>query len=46
VLATAAVAWRVMARWPRLGAARTAALYSIGSVAAYWSWLRIAAILA
>jgi hydrogenase/urease accessory protein HupE len=46
VLAAAAVVGRVLARWPRLSAARTAALYGIGSVAAYWSWLRIAAILA
>jgi hydrogenase/urease accessory protein HupE len=38
--------WRVAARWPRLARARTALLYAIGGVAAYWSWLRIAAILA
>jgi hydrogenase/urease accessory protein HupE len=38
--------WRVTARWPQLMTARTAALYSIGSVAAYWSWLRVAAIVA
>jgi hypothetical protein len=30
-------------RW--LGRARRPALYGIGVVAAYWSWLRIAAIL-
>jgi hydrogenase/urease accessory protein HupE len=36
--------WRVARRWPRLERLRTALLYAIGSVAAYWSWLRIAAI--
>jgi hydrogenase/urease accessory protein HupE len=36
--------WRASSRWPRLARARTALLYGIGSVAAYWSWLRIAAI--
>jgi hypothetical protein len=40
----AALLWRLSARWPRLAAARTATLYAIGSVAAYWSWLRVAAI--
>jgi hydrogenase/urease accessory protein HupE len=38
--------WRITARWPQLATARTAALYGIGSVAAYWSWLRVAAIFA
>lgn len=38
--------WRATARWPQLMTARTAALYGIGSVAAYWSWLRVAAIFA
>jgi hydrogenase/urease accessory protein HupE len=38
--------WRVAARWPAAHRLRTAALYGIGSVAAYWSWLRIAAVLA
>jgi len=38
--------WRASARWPRLARARTAVLYAIGSIAAYWSWLRIAAIVA
>jgi hydrogenase/urease accessory protein HupE len=37
--------WRLSARWPQLARARTAALYGIGAVAAYWSWLRVAAIL-
>jgi hydrogenase/urease accessory protein HupE len=38
--------WRLAARWPALARARSALLYAIGSVAAYWSWLRIAAIFA
>ncbi|OWQ88973.1 hypothetical protein CDN99_15125 [Roseateles aquatilis] len=38
--------WRVAARWPRLAKLRTALLYAIGTAAAYWSWLRIAAIVA
>jgi hydrogenase/urease accessory protein HupE len=36
--------WRLCARLPRLGQARTALLYAIGSVAAYWSWLRLVTI--
>nr|WP_316639682.1 HupE/UreJ family protein [uncultured Roseateles sp.] len=36
--------WRLAARWPRLASARTAILYLIGTLAAYWSWLRVAAI--
>ena len=47
-LMTVGAAWLlvrfVVARWPALGRARVAALYGIGSVAAYWSWLRVAAI--
>jgi hydrogenase/urease accessory protein HupE len=41
------LAWgltRWLSRWPRWVVARKPALYAIGSVAAYWSWLRIAAI--
>lgn len=38
--------WRVSARWPATQRLRTVLLYMIGSVAAYWSWLRIAAVLA
>ena len=38
--------WRLAARWPALARARTALLYAIGSLAAYWSWLRVAAIFA
>src|SRR5262245_5094854 len=40
------LAYRALARWPQLAAARTPALYAIGSVAAYWSIGRIAAIVA
>jgi hydrogenase/urease accessory protein HupE len=36
--------WRVAANWPKAAMARTAALYGIGVMAAYWSWLRVAAI--
>ena len=38
--------WRLASRWPQLARLRTALLYLIGSAAAYWSWLRIAAIFA
>jgi hydrogenase/urease accessory protein HupE len=38
--------WRLATRWPQLARLRTALLYVIGSSAAYWSWLRIAAIFA
>ncbi|MCE4555171.1 HupE/UreJ family protein [Pelomonas cellulosilytica] len=38
--------WRLTARWPAAQRLRTALLYGIGSVAAYWSWLRIAAVFA
>jgi hydrogenase/urease accessory protein HupE len=47
-LLTVAVAWllwRLAARWPAATRLRTAALYGIGSVAAWWSWLRVVAIL-
>lgn len=44
-VAAAWALWRLAARWPRLARVRTALLYGIGSVAAYWSWLRVAAIL-
>jgi hydrogenase/urease accessory protein HupE len=36
--------WRALRRWPVVAQARTPVLYAIGSVAAYWSWLRVAAI--
>ena len=38
--------WRLSARWPAAQRLRTALLYGIGGIAAYWSWLRIAAVLA
>jgi len=40
------VAWQALRRYPVTLRARTPALYGIGSIAAYWSFLRIAAILA
>jgi hydrogenase/urease accessory protein HupE len=36
--------WLVASRWPQVVLARPAVLYGIGSVAAYWSWLRVMAI--
>lgn len=36
--------WRLSARWPAAQRLRMVLLYVIGSVAAYWSWLRIAAV--
>jgi hydrogenase/urease accessory protein HupE len=39
---TAYLLWRLCARWPQLARARTALLYVIGTLAAYWSWLRVA----
>ncbi len=39
------VLWRVLARLPRLDQARTVALYAMGAVAAYWTWLRVAGLL-
>ncbi len=36
--------WRLARYWPRLALARTATVYGIGIVAAYWSWERAAAI--
>lgn len=35
--------WRALRRWPPIQHARIPLLYGIGSVAAYWSWLRVAA---
>jgi hydrogenase/urease accessory protein HupE len=46
VVAAAWAVWRLFSRWPRFTAARTPALYAIGSVAAYWSFGRVLAILA
>jgi hydrogenase/urease accessory protein HupE len=47
-LMTVAVVWLIwlgIRRWPVVERARVPLLYGIGSVAAYWSWLRVAAIL-
>jgi hypothetical protein len=44
-LMAVAAAWllyRAWLRWPLWLHARTVALYGIGSLAAYWSWLRVA----
>jgi hydrogenase/urease accessory protein HupE len=38
--------WAVLRRWPLAQRARTPTLYGIGTVAAYWSWVRVAALLA
>ncbi|MFG6431136.1 HupE/UreJ family protein [Roseateles sp. LYH14W] len=38
--------WRVTARWPAAQRLRTVSLYGIGGMAAYWSWLRVAAVVA
>ncbi|MFT7773049.1 HupE/UreJ family protein [Roseateles sp.] len=38
--------WRLGSRWPAARRLRTVLLYMIGSIAAYWSWLRVAAVLA
>jgi hydrogenase/urease accessory protein HupE len=46
-LATVGVAWlvwRALQAWPAAVRLRTPALYGMGTVAAYWSWLRVAAI--
>jgi hydrogenase/urease accessory protein HupE len=37
--------WFALKRWPVFERGRTPALYAMGSIAAYWSWLRIAALL-
>ena len=44
VVAISFAIYRALSRQPQFGAARTAALYAVGSVAAYWSITRIAAI--
>jgi hydrogenase/urease accessory protein HupE len=44
-VAAAWVLWRTASRWPALLQTRTALLYGIGSVAAYWSWSRVAMIM-
>ena len=45
IVATAWIGWRIVRRWPLAQRLRGPILYGIGSVAAYWSWLRIVAIL-
>ncbi len=37
--------WVALKRWPLFIRTRTPALYAMGSVAAYWSWLRVVALL-
>jgi hypothetical protein len=37
--------WRASSRWPKVVLARPAVLYGIGSLAAYWSWERVLAVL-
>lgn len=44
LVGAASVVWLAAKRWPKLVLARTATLYGIGSIAAYWSWERAAAI--
>jgi len=46
LLAVAAVwaAWRVVRNWRLADWSRVPLLYGIGSLAAYWSWLRVAAV--
>jgi hydrogenase/urease accessory protein HupE len=46
VVCAAYLCWKSLSRLPNLLPARTAALYGIGSVAAYWSFQRIFAIFA
>ncbi len=47
-LACVGAAWLlyrfVVRRWPAAERARTPALYGIGTVAAYWSWVRVVAL--
>ena len=43
-VAAAWVVWRAVSRWPSVALARTAALYGIGTMAAFWAWSRVAAI--
>jgi hypothetical protein len=37
-------AWRLLHKWPVAQRSRVPLLYGIGSLAAYWSWLRVIAI--
>ncbi|WP_290659755.1 HupE/UreJ family protein [Aquabacterium sp.] len=45
-VAAAWALWRAVSRWPSVSLARTAALYGIGTMAAFWAWSRVAAIFA
>ena len=45
VVAAAWVLWRVARNWSFTARCRTPALYAVGSIAAYWSFIRVAAIL-
>jgi hydrogenase/urease accessory protein HupE len=44
-VAVAWLAWRALRRFPQTALGRVPALYAIGAVAAYWSWVRVIAIL-
>ena len=41
VVAFAYFAWKLLAGWPRFALARAPALYAVGSIAAYWSLVRM-----
>jgi hypothetical protein len=43
-VAVAWAAWRLVRGWQLADRSRVPLLYGIGSLAAYWSWLRIVAI--
>jgi hydrogenase/urease accessory protein HupE len=43
---TAWLVWRALSRWAPLAKLRTPLLYGIGSMAAFWTWGRVLAILA
>ena len=44
IVTAAWLLWRLISHWPKVALARTAVLYGIGTVAAYWSWERAVAI--
>ncbi|MEY2843915.1 MAG: hypothetical protein RI920_1952 [Pseudomonadota bacterium] len=43
-VAAAWLVWRLASRWSALARLRNAALYAIGSMAAFWAWSRVVAI--
>lgn len=45
VVGVAYVGVRLLSAWPQLVRTRTPLLYAMGSVAAYWTWTRVAAML-